>query len=298
MPGSGRPRLPERAGLVRERTTPRVFTVGLRIADVDVRVTCDWPAFELAPVLRRTRAHLTGDGALELALEAGEAPGVQLVDALESAHVRGTRTPEGFWFHRLSGTMFASPDFSRCRVWRPRGYARRPPPFTGRPWLMFALWGHLAQRGGAFLHGAVCALHGRHVLLLADSQVGKSTLSRLVVEAGHTALTDEYPVVARVGERVRAHALPWPGRKGAPAPYSGDLAAIFFLRQAPVNELRQLDSADAGRRLVGNIRFFGWDPGTTLPTLETLDVVARVVPSYELGFTPTVDAVKTLESVL
>lgn len=269
----------------------------LRIADVGVRVTCRRAGTQLGAVLQDFVAGESA-AALELVLQAGRPPEVQLVDALESANIRGTRTPEGFWFHRFTGAMFANPDFSHCQAWTDAERAAAPHLFTGRPWLMFALWGHLAQRGGAFLHGAVCALHGRHVLLLADSQVGKSTLSRLVVEAGHTALTDEYPVVTRAGEQVRAHGLPWPGRKGAPAPYSGDLAAIFFLRQAPVNELRPLDGADAGRRLVGNIRFFGWDPGTTLPTLETLDVVARVVPSYELGFTPTPDAVETLVSAL
>jgi len=234
---------------------------------------------------------------LKLTLEPGAPPLSELVDPLESARVRGARTPEGFWFERLPGAMWASEDFSQCRSWtgRPDGI---PPEFNGRPWLMFALWGHLAQRGGVFLHGATCVLDGRYVLLLGDSQVGKSTFARLTVDAGYTALTDEYPAVTLSDSGPRTHGLPWPGREGPPAIPSGDLAAIFFLRQAPRNSLEQLDAPETGRRLVENIRFFGWDPATTLPTFDTLDQIARCVSAYEASFAPSPGAVDMLVQTL
>ncbi|HUS80604.1 MAG TPA: hypothetical protein VM283_05000 [Armatimonadota bacterium] len=272
--------------------------VELGIADVVVSVRSECPALTLSPLLGEFLICQDADERnLELVVEAGPPPPVQMVNPLESAHIRGARTPDGFWFERVRGAMWAAPDVSRCRAWtgRPDDLSR---PFNGRPWLMFALWGYLAQRGGVFLHGATCVLEGRHVLLLADSQVGKSTLARLSAEAGYTALTDEYPAVTCAGARIRAHGLPWPGRQGPPAPASGELAAVFFLRQAPANALEQLAPPEIGRRLMRNARFFGWDPATTLPALESLDRIARAVPGYEAAFTPSPQAVEMLVQVL
>ena len=270
----------------------------LRVADVCVNVCFQVPGRTLAPALHDFRAPPDpSDADLKLTLESGPPPGPELSDPLESARVRGARVADGFWFERFQGAMWSSEDFSHCRSWS-LCPDRIPPEFDGRPWLMFALWGHLAQRGGVFLHGATCVLNGRHVLLLGDSQVGKSTLSRLAVEAGYTALTDEYPAVTLGESGPCAHGLPWPGRQGPPAPATGDLAAIFFLRQAPENSLERLDAGETGRRLVGNIRFFGWDRDTTLPTFDTLDKIAQSVPAWEASFAPSLDAVDMLVQAL
>ena len=270
----------------------------LGIADLIVSVRSHSPALSLAPVLSEFLIPGdAGDEDLEFVLEVGPLPEVQLVNPLESAHVRGARTPDGFWFKRVRGAMWAAPDFSKCRAWTGRTEEQLPP-FDGRPWLMFALWGYLAQRGGLFLHGATCVLEGRHVLLLADSQVGKSTLARLCAEAGYTVLTDEYPVLTCVEAAIRAHGLPWPGQEGPTAPASGQLAVIFFLRQGPTNALEQLPPPESGRRLMRNVRFFGWDPATTLPALESLDRVARTVPAFEAAFTPASEAVDMLVQAL
>jgi len=275
-----------------------VGSLTLRIADLDVSVCLQRTGQTVEPSLRDFSARDPSSAThLTLILKPGLPPLPELIDPLESARVRGARTPDGFWFDRSPGAMCASEDFSACRSWtgRPAGI---PPRFNGRPWLMFALWGYFAQRGGVFLHGATCVLDGRYVLLLGDSQVGKSTLARLAVDAGYTSLTDEYPAVTLASSGPRAHGLPWPGRNGPPAPASGDLAAIFFLRQAPDNTLERLAPPETARRLVGNIRFFGWDPATTLPTFDTLDQIARSVPAYEASFAPSPDAVDMLVQAL
>lgn len=150
---------------------------------------------------------------------------------------------------------------------------------------MLALWGYLTLRGGAYLHGAFCVMGGRYVLFLGDSGVGKSTLSGLVVAAGGSCLTDEHPfVTVNEGERHFIHGTPRPGVKGPPVPISGDLDAVFFIRHAPANEIRRLTPSQAGRRLLGNARFFHWLPATIPETVKTLDKIARYAPVYDLGF--------------
>ncbi len=170
-----------------------------------------------------------------------------------------------------------------------RGGGRGTPPRRPR---------YLARRGGVYFHGAACVLLGRRILLLADSGVGKTTLSRLVVAGGGSCLTDEHPFVTRTDGRVVLHGSPWPGPLGSPAPLSGPLAAVFFLRQAPANELRRLGQAEAGRQLVANTRFFRWEATTIPATVELLDAMATELPTYDLGFVPDLPAVEARGGVL
>ena len=203
----------------------------------------------------------------------------------------------GLAFYRPGGTLVSSPDFSFCRV---HVLADRPPPepFDGRPWLLLALWGHVAHRGGALLHGAVCELEGHFVVFLGKPGAGKSTLGELVVAAGGTCLTDEYPVLTWREERAWAHGTPWRGICGPGMRLSGPLEGVFFLRHAPANELERLGQPEGGRRLLQNARFFVWQPDTIPQTVELLDRTARSVPIYDFGFVPEASAVECLREAL
>ena len=244
--------------------------------------------------------------------ECGSAPDLTLQVLLDSAppnapllppsggHVNMSvvRQPDGFWFQRLAGLMHASADFSCCRAWTPAGSPLQEEAFHGRPWLMLALWGHLSCRGGALLHGAVCALGGRYFLLLGDQQVGKSTLAHLVVQAGGSCLTDEYPALTWHDDAPWTHGVPWPGMTGPPIPLSGLLAAAFFVRPAPDNLVQRLSLFQAGSRLLSNTRFFVWNSSTIPPVLELLNFTTRAVPVYEFGFVPAPSAVEALREAL
>lgn len=202
------------------------------------------------------------------------------------------------WLRRVDWLGRAAGDRSEWRFWIDRAVPRNEG-FVGRPWLLLALWGHLAGRGGAYLHGSLCVLDGLYVLFLGDSGVGKSTLSTLVLEAGGACLTDENPFVTRDADgRPRAHATPWPGPRGPEVPLSGALDAVFFLRHAPADEARELSGAEAGRRLLANARYFHWDPATIPATVETLDGITLEVPAFDLGFVPRPSAVETVRSAL
>lgn len=113
----------------------------------------------------------------------------------------------GLRFVRSRGVMEAGREFRDFQVTLSREQRR---PFDGRPWLMLALWGHLSHHEGAFLHGALCLLKGRLVLLLGQQQVGKSTLARLIGRHGGKIVTDEYPFAARGAEGLSVYGSPWP----------------------------------------------------------------------------------------
>ena len=205
------------------------------------------------------------------------------------------RTPDGFEFIRSHGKLIASPDFSLCQGCVDPGDAA---PFASQPWLMLALWGYLTCHRGLFLHGALCEYQGRHVLLLGDPEVGKSTFGRLILAAGGACLTDEYPFASRTEAGFMAHASPWPGVQGEPNALSAPLAAIFFLRHAPAHELRRLGHKEAAWRLIGNNRFFRWNPQSIPLGMELIDALAAETPLFDFGFVPEASAVTVLEGAL
>lgn len=208
------------------------------------------------------------------------------------------RDESGFWFRRHTALSHASPDLASWRCWGPRMVPHEDGGTDGRPWLMLVVWGLVAKSGGAFLHGAICVLDGRYFLLLGDSGVGKSTLSRIVVAEGGSCLTDENPFVTREEHGVSVHGSPWPGLRGTKVPLDGPLSAVFFLRHSERNEARRLGGPEAGLRLLGNARFFTFEPAFTPLTVGLLDQIASDVPVFDLGFVPGPAAVETLRAAL
>ena len=205
--------------------------------------------------------------------------------------------PSGVMFLRPQGSLLAGAGFTSCRAWDVRKITP-PDTFDGRPWLMLALWGYLAHRGGTLLHGAVCELDGHFVVFLGRPGVGKSTLGRLVVAAGGTCLTEEYPLLTCPEGVAWAHGTPWRGIQGPGRRLSGPLEGVFFLRHAPANDLRRLDERGGGQRLLQNARFFIWEPATVPGTVEMLDRAARTTPIYDFGFVPDRSAIELLREVL
>jgi hypothetical protein len=234
------------------------------------------------------------EASADLVLRLSVSPGWRTEHASLPAPVVN-RTDFGFEFIRRNGKLTASEDFSLCRaVLDPCDVA----PFASQPWLMLALWGYVTCHSGLFLHGALCECADRLILLLGDPQVGKSTLSRLLVASGGACLTDEYPFLTHGGNGFTAHASPWPGVQGQPGALCGPLSAIFFLRHAPSNQLQQIDCRSAALRLIRNNRFFHWNPDAVPQAMELIDALASQTPVYALGFVPDVSAVQALEEVL
>ena len=267
--------------------------VGVRFATDDIRVDQCLQPFRL-PCAPGVEAHLH----LDFAAEPTVVPEGKWVPPANPSHIRAQRVSDRLLLRRPTSHMVANNTFTSCGVWAEDNAQLSIKAFDGRPWLMLGLWGFLTHHHGALLHGAVCVLDGRYIMILGDQLVGKSTLAQLIVQADGTCLTDEYPVLTWTEARAWAHGTPWPGVAGLQVSLSGLLHAIFFVRHAPTNVLTQLSPREGGQLLLGNTRFFVWAPTTIPGTVEILDNTARSVPIYELGFVPELSAVATLQEAL
>ncbi|HSG38072.1 MAG TPA: hypothetical protein VLE27_00420, partial [Thermoanaerobaculia bacterium] len=173
----------------------------------------------------------------------------------------------------------------------------------------------LLERGGALIHSAGVTDGQAAFLLLGPSGAGKTTSSRLCLEAGATVLSDDLnavrisPSPGEGGGRGRERG---PGGEGpcvVKLPFTGDLGersggpesvplrALLKLVQGPEDRLRPLSPAAAVAALVAAAPFVNRDPWRREALLGTLEALARAVPAYELTFTLGGDVWGILRSI-
>lgn len=160
----------------------------------------------------------------------------------------------------------------------------------------------LVEQGGAVLHSAGVTDGQAAFLLLGPSGAGKTTTSRLCLEAGATVLSDDLNAVRispSPGEGPSAVKLPFTGDLGerSGGPESVPLRALLKLVQGPEDRLRPLSAAAALAALIAAAPFVNRDPWRREALLGILEALARAVPAYELTFTLEGDVWGILKSI-
>lgn len=155
----------------------------------------------------------------------------------------------------------------------------------------------LARFDRLVFHAAAAVRNGRGFLLAGDTGRGKSTLARLLHEAGWTVLSDESPIAGRLPDgSFGIWGSPWPSSGGFAANREGALAGFFCLEQAAENGRTSLDPGAAARRLLaeGLVLCPWYEPTTRDRILDVLDRLARTVPGAILGFKPDAEITERL----
>jgi hypothetical protein len=144
----------------------------------------------------------------------------------------------------------------------------------------------LAERGGFLLHAASAISEGQACLFSGVSGAGKTTITRLA-PSDVTLLSDEISYVRPGIDFYHAFGTPFAGELAkAGENCSATIAGLFFLEKGPLNQIEEISSAEAVRRLMRNILFFAEDASLVEKVLASAcDFVARV-PVRRLIFYP------------
>ena len=157
----------------------------------------------------------------------------------------------------------------------------------------FAFYGNLLRFDGLYLHASAVELEGRAYLFSGPCGMGKSTHTRLWQQVfGDKAqvFNDDKPALRRLEGRWYAYGTPWCGKDGINLNRKVPLAGICFLKQAPENAIRRLNSVEAvSRFLTQTMRKFSNGANTAL-LLEHLDKLVREIPIFELENRPEPEA--------
>lgn len=157
----------------------------------------------------------------------------------------------------------------------------------------FAFYGNLLQFDGVYLHASAVELDGRAYLFSGPCGMGKSTHTRIwQATFGDKArvFNDDKPALRRLDGRWYAYGTPWCGKDGININMKVPLAGICFLKQAPENAIRRLNSVETvSLFLTQTLRRFK-DGANTALLLEHLDKLVREIPIFELENRPEPEA--------
>jgi hypothetical protein len=146
----------------------------------------------------------------------------------------------------------------------------------------------LLESNGLLVHAAGLVKDGKGYLFVGKSGAGKSTVARL--SSGTCAvLSDDLTFTSLSDAGGMIYGTPFFGDFGTAGTNVGaPLEAILFLRQAPFNRALPLSAADAVRKLLPSVAYFGNDRTGMAAVLEAALAFCRRIPCYDLDFTKDV----------
>ena len=166
------------------------------------------------------------------------------------------------------------------------GFRRRQftDPFLERAAIQRKFAEFLLTRSTLLLHGSTVAVDGKAYLFTARSGTGKSTHTRLWMEAfGSRALmvNDDKPFLEISGDRVLAHGSPWSGKHGLDTNICLPLAGICLLERGAENVIRPADPAEMLPMLFHE-SYRSLDPAMEETYRNLVETLARQVPLWHM----------------
>ncbi|HKV09561.1 MAG TPA: hypothetical protein VJ725_15570 [Thermoanaerobaculia bacterium] len=185
---------------------------------------------------------------------------------------------------RLMGRIDWAPSLAGG-LWTPEGNGDLFAPILENFFRVLTAY-RLLETGGVLLHSAAVAEGGNAFLLLGRSGAGKTTASRLCLEAGAAVLSDDLNAAVPGSAGTRVEKLPFTGDLGdrAGGPIEVPLRAILRLEKGSEERLVPLSPARALAHLVAAAPFVNRDPWREETLLSILERLARSVPAHTLAF--------------
>ena len=153
----------------------------------------------------------------------------------------------------------------------------------------------LVEYGGFYLHASAVVFDGKAYLFSGNPGMGKSTHTQLwqsTFGPGARVINDDKPALRMIDGVWYAYGTPWCGKDGININEKAPVAGVCFLKQAPHNAIRRLNSQEALENILKQtIRKFH-DPMALSAVLGHLDQFLKMVPVYELENLPVPDAAR------
>ena len=159
--------------------------------------------------------------------------------------------------------------------------------------VMYAL--STANKSTLLFHSSVVMEEGYAYMFLGKSGTGKSTHSRLWLEAikGTMLLNDDNPIVRTYpGGRIYVYGSPWSGKTHCYKNDYGTLGGIVMLGPAKVNKITVVDEEQAYRDIITSVSGTAWNGRIRHGQHLTAMKLLHYVPFYHLMCRPDHEAAK------
>ena len=159
----------------------------------------------------------------------------------------------------------------------------------------YQFYQNLVEHGGFYLHSSAVVWEGRAYLFSGDPGMGKSTHTRLwqrVFGPGARVINDDKPALRLIDGVWYAYGTPWCGKDGININERAPVAGVCFLKQAPHNAIRRLESQEALECILKQTIWKFHDPVRLSTVLGHLDRFLKRIPVYELENLPVPEAAR------
>ena len=198
----------------------------------------------------------------------------------------------------VAGVLDFSRDFRQGYLYTPGAPATQAFAVNNSMMLLYTFAG--AFRSALEMHSSVVMHRGRGFLFLGRSGTGKSTHSSLWLKyiEGTELLNDDNPVLRIVDGTVRVFGTPWSGKTPCYKAKDVPVGAIVRLRQAPQNVISRLGMVQAYASVLSSCSGFRPFREVTDAQHETLSVIARDIPCYQLDCLPDEAAARLCQTTV
>ncbi|MCQ2310902.1 MAG: hypothetical protein MJZ64_04035 [Paludibacteraceae bacterium] len=158
-----------------------------------------------------------------------------------------------------------------------------------------------ADKGALEMHASVTVKDGKGFLFLGRSGTGKSTHSRLWMEAFADArlLNDDNPILRLLDNgEIRVYGSPWSGKTPCYINKDVPVGGIVKLNQAPKNEIKQLRLPEAYAYMLSSASGLKIVPEMMDALYATIAGIIQTLPVHTLDCLPDTDAARLCESTV
>lgn len=156
----------------------------------------------------------------------------------------------------------------------------------------------LGRSGSLLLHASAVLLRGEAVVFVGHSGAGKSTIARLMEDAGLSVLTDDRTILTAENGAIEACGTPWHGTHRRALARRAPLRALFLLNQAGANSVSPISQTDAIKELFVRLIQPRVRGNEVAAGLDTLALVTRQFPLQRFDFTRSTSASDFLLALL
>ena len=147
--------------------------------------------------------------------------------------------------------------------------------------------------GKVSLHASAFKFRGKGYLFSANSQVGKSTQTKLwqqMFPNEVTIINDDKPIIGIEDNVPTVYGTPFSGGSDRDCNTSAPIGAVFFIKRADKCSIRRLNNLEACQNFMENTIYRGSQNFMTA-LLDVMDKVCSCTQFYELECTPTAESV-------
>ena len=158
---------------------------------------------------------------------------------------------------------------------------------------------HLSTRHAIELHSSLVDIHGKGIMFLGPSGIGKTTQAELWMKYRDAEIINgDMVFVKQEPECFLGCGSPWHGSSPYCLNKQVPLSALIVLKQSNGNSIRRLTGFEMVSSVMSSVFFPTWYKEGHEAVCKTFDALLRSVPVYELSCRPDEEAVRLVEETV